>query len=515
VSTALPLRESSPLEPGVLVAERYQLIRVLGVGGMGSVWLAQDQALDSFCALKLIEADKSRDPEVRTRFAREARASAQLRGSHVVDVFDYGVWKDIPFIAMEYLVGEDLADCLARRGRLAGGTTYRIIAHVARALSRAHAQGIVHRDLKPENIFLVNSDGEEIAKVLDFGIAKHEAYSIRDRTTKLGTFLGTPFYMSPEQARGEDIDGRSDLWGLAVLTYQCLTGRLPFESEAVGKLIGQVCYDPLPIPSQRFADLPAGFDAWWRRGTERDRDRRFQTSAEAADALAEALSIPNRISVPLLARSSRQALASESGLLRVPPAATLFGVGALDVAPTEPRATSEPPRAAPPTLPEIASPNLSDFETVQRGLRDWERIALIGLKKGRRYLENRKRAALVAAAGLVVLGLLLALFAGKRSEEDVTTVAPRIGSHEAPEAPATEQPMEHDGDARKPAPEKPAEPGSTEDVPIVSAEDLPLSSAAAETAPPAAPQPAGSAKPSPGTPAHKRLFVPRDSNYGI
>ncbi|HEX9620427.1 MAG TPA: hypothetical protein VF989_09840, partial [Polyangiaceae bacterium] len=102
-----------------------------------------------------------------------------------------------------------------------------------------------------------------------------------------------------------------------------------------------------------------------------------------------------------------------------------------------------------------------------------------------------------------------------RSEEDVTTVAPRIGSHEAPEAPATEQPVEHDGDARKPAPEKPAEPGSTEDVPIVSAEDLPLSSATAETAPPAAPQPAGSAKPSPGTPAHKRLFVPRDSNYGI
>jgi serine/threonine-protein kinase len=220
---------SKRVAPGSIVAKRYRLERVLGTGGMGTVWLAHDVSLDTQCALKLIDAEKAKIDEVRVRFEREAKASAQLRGAHVVDVFDYGLWGDVPFIAMELLEGEDLAQRLERVSRLSPEETYWILAHVSRALAKAHARGIVHRDLKPENIFLVDTGADEIAKVLDFGIAKHEGYSVGDKTTKIGSFLGTPHYVSPEQARGQFTDGRSDLWGVAVIAFQCLTGKLPFQ----------------------------------------------------------------------------------------------------------------------------------------------------------------------------------------------------------------------------------------------------------------------------------------------
>ena len=138
---------------GVEVGGRYRLVRKLGVGGMGTVWLAQDLLLDSSCALKLIDDDKAESEEVRIRFGREAKVAAQLRGPHVVDVFDHGEWSGIPYIAMEFLDGEDLGTRLERVKVLDPEATYRIVAHVARALEKAHAFGIVHRDLKPENIF--------------------------------------------------------------------------------------------------------------------------------------------------------------------------------------------------------------------------------------------------------------------------------------------------------------------------------------------------------------------------
>jgi serine/threonine-protein kinase len=201
---------------------------------------------------------------------------------------------------MEFLDGEDLGTRLDREEVLDPATTYRIAAHVARALARAHAFGIVHRDLKPENIFLVQTDDGEIAKVVDFGIAKHDAYSLRDKTTKTGSFLGTPYYVSPEQARGKPTDHRSDLWSLAVIVFQCLTGRPPFESEALGELMGLILYEDLPKPSQVRPGLSPAFDAWWERAAKRDRDERFQTAKEFADSLGEALEQPVLLAVPSL-----------------------------------------------------------------------------------------------------------------------------------------------------------------------------------------------------------------------
>ncbi|HEY0464190.1 MAG TPA: serine/threonine-protein kinase, partial [Polyangiaceae bacterium] len=145
---------------GSIIADRYCLLRKLGAGGMGSVWLAHDQSLDSQCAVKLVDPEKAADEEVRIRFEREAKAAAQIRGANVVDIFDHGIWDGTPFIVMEYLEGEDLGARLERDGALDTEQTYQIVSQVARALVRAHAAGIVHRDLKPENIFLVPGDDQ-------------------------------------------------------------------------------------------------------------------------------------------------------------------------------------------------------------------------------------------------------------------------------------------------------------------------------------------------------------------
>ncbi|MEP7051249.1 MAG: protein kinase [Pseudomonadota bacterium] len=285
---------------GSIIANRYSLLRKLGAGGMGSVWLAHDQSLDSHCAVKLVDPEKALNDEVRMRFEREAKAAAQIRGMHVVDIFEHGVWEGTPFIVMEYLEGEDLGARLERVGPLSPEHTYQILAQVARALVRAHAAGIVHRDLKPENIFLVPGDDQEIAKVLDFGIAKHEQYSLAGKTTKTGSFMGTPYYMSPEQARGKAIDWRSDLWALGVIAFQCLTGHPPFESEALGELMGMIIYDAIPSLTAGNSELPTALEAWWHRAVARDREERFQSAKEFADAFGQAIDV-KALAVPSIA----------------------------------------------------------------------------------------------------------------------------------------------------------------------------------------------------------------------
>jgi serine/threonine-protein kinase len=208
---------------------------------------------------------------------------------------------------MEYLQGEDLDVRLERQRKLGLQETLGITMQVARALGRAHAAGLVHRDLKPANIFLVHDDDREIAKVLDFGIAKSQsiALSSADSKTKTGSVMGTPYYMSPEQAQGtKEVDHRSDLWALAVVVYQCITGQLPFDSMALGDLFVKIIVHPIPVPS-RVAVVPAGFDAWWARATQRDPNERFQSAKELADALGPALGLAAAGADPsLLSRAS-------------------------------------------------------------------------------------------------------------------------------------------------------------------------------------------------------------------
>ncbi len=275
------------LAEGMVVANRFRLGQMLGRGGMGSVWRAMHLGLDVPCAVKFIEGELAALPEAQARFEREAKAAAQLRSPHVVQILDHGLWEGTPYIAMELLEGEDLGKRLARVGRLAPAEAHAIVAQVCRALGKAHAAGIVHRDLKPDNIFLVRDDDREITKVLDFGIAKSRGQDLGGSSnTKTGAMLGTPYYMSPEQAQGvKQVDFRTDLWALAVIVYQAIVGRLPFESEALGDLLVRIIVSPLPVPSH-YGPVPPGFDAWFLKAASRDPNERFQSAKELADSLA-------------------------------------------------------------------------------------------------------------------------------------------------------------------------------------------------------------------------------------
>ena len=381
-----------PLAPGIVIAERYRLERKLGAGGMGSVWLATDLSLSSTCAIKLVDPDKVGNEEVRVRFQREARAAAQIRSANVVDVFDHGLWLDMPFIVMEHLEGEDLGARLDRQGRLDLRETYDIVSQVARALVRAHAMGIVHRDLKPENIFLVPGDDHEVAKVLDFGIAKLDQYSLRDKTTKTGSFMGTPYYMSPEQARGKNIDWRSDLWALGIIVFQCLTGKPPFESEALGDLMGMILYDPIPRITDRDPSLPPQLETFWQRAINRDRELRFQSAKELSDALAET-SMLERREVPTLPPRPSLTSMVDPEHASLPPMSHTIGGGAQGVY----GSTSE-----------LSDASETDFETGAPVSRT-RRSVFPGLRE---LTPNQRKLAVfsgVAALGLIGFGLSMVL----------------------------------------------------------------------------------------------------------
>lgn len=274
---------------GLVLAKRFRLVAKLGEGGMGSVWRADDLTLDSQVAVKLIDPNIAGSTEALGRFKREAQAAAALRSVHVVQILDHGfdVENGLPFIAMELLEGESLAARLTRLKRLPAMDTADILSQVARALTRAHEKGIVHRDLKPDNIFLVRESENEIAKVLDFGIAKRTGVlgNTGGVKTNTGAMLGTPYYMSPEQALGQStIDHRTDIWSLGIIAYECLTGMRPFDKETLGALLMAICNEPLPVPST-VAPVPAGFDAWFAKVAARKPEERFTSAAEATAEL--------------------------------------------------------------------------------------------------------------------------------------------------------------------------------------------------------------------------------------
>ena len=279
------------LQENMVVADRFRLVRMIGRGGMGSVWQAMHLGLDTPCAVKFIEGELANVAEAHARFEREAKAAAQLRHPNVVQIFDHGVWQGRPYIAMELLEGEDLGKWLSKNGgRITPPEVNFVIQQVCRALGRAHQAGVVHRDLKPDNIFVVKDDDRDIVKILDFGVAKSASQTLDGSNTKTGAMLGTPYYMSPEQAQGiKSVDSRSDLWSLAVIVFQCLTGRLPFESEALGDLLVKIIVSPIPTPSVYNPLVPVGFDQWWAKAADRNPDNRYPNAKAFAESLSMSL----------------------------------------------------------------------------------------------------------------------------------------------------------------------------------------------------------------------------------
>jgi serine/threonine-protein kinase len=293
----------------MMVTPSVRLVRPLGEGGMGSVWVADHEALRTQVVVKFIASELKGSSEAVDRFTREAAAAAQVKSPHVVQTFDHGITTEgVPYIIMELLEGEDLGAFLDTHKRMSPELTVQIVAQLARALDRAHEKGIVHRDIKPGNIFLCYQGGKDtdatrevFVKLLDFGIAKGVEIPKVDSNTKTGAMIGSPFYMSPEQILGsKGVDHRSDLWSVGVVAYEALTGNKPFDAETMGGLAIKIHSEPLPLPSRVVEGLPPSVDAWFQKACARTVDERFHTAKEMAEELARAVGgeMPKSLEVP-------------------------------------------------------------------------------------------------------------------------------------------------------------------------------------------------------------------------
>jgi len=292
---------SSPKGPPIFVADqivdgKFRIVRQLGQGGMGAVFEAINLGTNRRVALKVIvSAALANAPDVVTRFHREARASGSIDSKHVVQVLDTGVEPTTgdPYMVMDYLAGEDLLDLVRRVGPLPPELVIRIGAQACLGLARAHEAGIIHRDIKSANIFLAERDGGEIeVKLLDFGIAKVRADPVSGgedpQLTTTGSMIGSPLYMSPEQARSlKTLDGRSDIWSLGVVLYEALTGQPPLhDKNTLGDLLIAICIDRVPELQERAPWVPAELARIIEHAIEREMDDRFPDASAMYDALA-------------------------------------------------------------------------------------------------------------------------------------------------------------------------------------------------------------------------------------
>lgn len=278
------------LAEGNQVTDSLTLVRELGRGGMGAVWIAFHEALDCEVAVKFISLDAAQDESLLARFKREAQAAAKIRSPHIVQMFDHGVTADgTPYIVMELMDGESIAVRL-ERGPMTPPEVATVLDQVAHALGKAHDAGVVHRDIKPDNLFLVESGTGVFVKVLDFGIAKTDGGMEASLQTATSAVAGTPRYMSPEQLLStKNVDGRTDLWAMVVVAYQALTGRLPFEADSIPALTLKVFQGEVEPPTALVPELGPAIDAWVAKGLFKDIRGRFQTAAELAASFREAM----------------------------------------------------------------------------------------------------------------------------------------------------------------------------------------------------------------------------------
>lgn len=278
------------LAPGVWIHPQVRLVRPLGKGGMASVWVGAHMRLHTQVAVKVLSPALAKDPTHVARFQREGRLWSLIQSPHVVQTYDQGVYEEsTPFMVMEWLDGETLKERLEREGRLSLHDTLVVVRQLARALESAHQVGVVHRDVKASNLFLLRSDGEPLLKLLDWGVAKRLPDASFDDELDVETFdddsLGTPSYMSPEQLRrASAVDRRADVWAMAVVTYRCLVGAMPFDADDYPTLcfsIVQGSYRPATEVDPRWAPV----ERWFARSFDLEIEQRYGGAAEAAAAL--------------------------------------------------------------------------------------------------------------------------------------------------------------------------------------------------------------------------------------
>ena len=278
------------LREGDIIHQRYRLLRLIGTGTSGAVWAARNELIDREVALKILEPEVMSDKVLATRFFNEAKSIGRVKHPSIVGIFDLGQAEDgSPFLVLELLDGEPLSTKILRDGPMEPETLFDFVSSIAKALDLAHHQGIVHRDLKPANIFLHRTGtGSLIGKLLDFGISKVLTGGATNFTlTKTGTVVGSPAYMSPEQASGrDDLDGRADVWSLGVVLFEALTGTLPHQAANYNALMVRILTSDVEPIQKRRPDLPPLVSDVVNMCLQRDRNKR--PTAEQLAATLEA-----------------------------------------------------------------------------------------------------------------------------------------------------------------------------------------------------------------------------------
>jgi len=423
----LPPDSGSPEDR--VVGGRYQLLDRIGEGGMGAVYKGYDRVIGRQVAIKMLGEASTTQEESVARFQREAQVVGQLRHRNVVEVFDFGIENGKPFMVMELLEGKDLATLLDKRGALPVGRAVDIVLGVAAGLSAAHERGLVHRDIKPANIFLSHEEGDEIPKILDFGISK----TSDSRLTAAGSVFGTQHYVSPEQARNSaDVDGRSDQYALGVILYQCLANRPPHDGDNIYAVIKNIVEGRFAPPSVHRRDIPPALEAIIMKAMAVEPAGRFATVYELGVALLPFASEKGKRQwSDFYSRSSLGpdlSVANPRPAVAIPPLAPTEVLSpATEVLPPEPRVPLRPAVASAPPRPSRKS--------VPRPVRVRAPLGVAVADPVPRRWSGRLLA--MAALVLGVVGLLFFLLRARTSVAPrLETAAPSVAPSPVPVPPA-------------------------------------------------------------------------------